>query len=321
MAMQLLADQSIGFLGIKLCYPEGDRIQHGGIRVGELLYGSGYNEVKHDLHAHEFVDAERISMAVTFACAMTRRQTLEKLGGLDELYLPNGYGDVDTCMRALDAGYRNYYLGSLSGIHHESISRGVTNEDLEISFLHQRNGSSFATCAHWHLDRSYRYAWPLILLRINDPGHAAGPRPGATGANHPASNALTSALPNCRQAQWDAKVRLPPGAWDRSFRSLAGSLGSEPGATNRAMVRVGRRVLGPIPVVGSVARKGVRQLRKAKQGLRTSVTLAKTLYRNPDAAWLLPMGLRQGGCARSAPVTSDARSGHQVWPSQSPGVV
>ena len=52
---------------------------------------------------------------------MTRRETFERLGGFEEVFFPNGFGDVDICLRALDAGYRNYYLGSLEGIHHEAL--------------------------------------------------------------------------------------------------------------------------------------------------------------------------------------------------------
>ena len=124
MAMQLLADRGIGFVGIKLYYPGGNEIQHGGVRFVEHIDGSGYHRLAHAKSHAEFVDAERVSLCVTFACAMTRRETFERLGGLEEVFFPNGFGDMDICLRALDAGYRHYYLGSLEGIHHESISRG-----------------------------------------------------------------------------------------------------------------------------------------------------------------------------------------------------
>ena len=131
MAIQLLADPTSGFVGIRLYYPGGEEIQHGGIRVGPHLYGSGFYEIIHARSSDEFVEAERISMGVTFACVMARHDTFEKLGGLEEIFSPNAFGDVDICLRALEAGYRNYYLGSLTAIHHESKSRGVANEDLE----------------------------------------------------------------------------------------------------------------------------------------------------------------------------------------------
>ena len=100
MAMQLLADPGIGFVGLKLLYPGGTEIQHGGVRFVEDTYGSGYYMLSLARHASEFVDAERVSLCVTFACAMTRRETFEKLGGLEEVFLPNSLGDADLCLRA-----------------------------------------------------------------------------------------------------------------------------------------------------------------------------------------------------------------------------
>ncbi len=125
--------------------------------VGVPVSGSGYYEIKRDRGPQEFVDAERFSVCVTFACAMTRRETFEILGGLEEIYVPNGYGDVEMCLRALEAGYRNCYMGSLWGIHHESKSRGLTNEDIEINFVHHRHGRTLASWRHWSLNRSQRH--------------------------------------------------------------------------------------------------------------------------------------------------------------------
>jgi hypothetical protein len=70
---------------------------------------------------------------VTFACALTRREVYEELGGLDEVMFPNAFGDVDLCAKALERGYRNYYFGTLTGIHHESTSRGHVTEEAEFS--------------------------------------------------------------------------------------------------------------------------------------------------------------------------------------------
>src|SRR5262249_505862 len=72
MAMQLLADPTSGFVGMKLYSPDGKVVQHGGIRVGDYVCGSGYYELCHCETPAEFVDAERVSLGVTFACAMTR---------------------------------------------------------------------------------------------------------------------------------------------------------------------------------------------------------------------------------------------------------
>ena len=142
MAMQLLADPTIGFVGIKLYYPGDYEIQHGGIRVGRLLCGSGYNEVRHAKCVEEFVDSDHVAVGVTFACAMTRRETFQRLGGLEETYVPNAFGDVSTCLLALEAGFRNYYLGSLSGVHHESKSRPLPPRRWSLAFSISATGQS-----------------------------------------------------------------------------------------------------------------------------------------------------------------------------------
>jgi hypothetical protein len=150
-------------VGIKLYYPGAKEIQHGGVRFVEHIHGSGYHLLEHSKSDTDFVDAERVSMCVTFACAMTRKETFEKLGGLEEVFFPNGFGDVDICLRALDAGYRHYYLGSLEGIHHESLSRAAVGEDLELTAVHERHARVIATWRHRHLNRAPRHAWPLLV--------------------------------------------------------------------------------------------------------------------------------------------------------------
>ena len=98
MAMQLRADESCGFVGIRLVYPEDGRVQHGGIQVAdEPMYTCGYNRIDHATGTEEFVHDERIVLGVTFACAMTRRETFDALGGFDEVLVPNAYGDADLC--------------------------------------------------------------------------------------------------------------------------------------------------------------------------------------------------------------------------------
>jgi GT2 family glycosyltransferase len=154
MGMTLLANPGAGFVGIKLNYPQANLVQHGGVRFAEEIHGSGCSLFCHAQFPSEFVDAERISLGVTFACAMTRRDTFEQLGGLEEVLLPNSFGDVDICLRALEAGFRNYYLGSLSGIHHESISRGLVDEEFEYIVLNGRQGQTIAAWRQRDLHRS-----------------------------------------------------------------------------------------------------------------------------------------------------------------------
>ncbi|CAN5852261.1 hypothetical protein BH23PLA1_BH23PLA1_02350 [soil metagenome] len=180
MAMQALADRTCGFVGIKLLYPDGQEVQHGGVRIAEGTYGAGYYVVDHPRGPEDFVDDEHVSFGVTFACAMVRRALYEELGGLDEVMFPNGFGDVDLCARALEQGYRNYYLGTLTGIHHESKSRGRVTEEVEFSALHERHGQTFAYWRLRNLTITEQYAWPrpnLNALPLPLPSPPPSPLP------------------------------------------------------------------------------------------------------------------------------------------------
>ncbi|MHB1556754.1 MAG: glycosyltransferase family 2 protein [Isosphaeraceae bacterium] len=149
MAMHLMADASCGFVGIRLLYPGGLAVQHGGIKVCDgRTYVCGFHPLGHASSVDEYVNDERVAMGVTFACAMTRRSTFETLGGLDEVLMPNAYGDVDLCLRAIEAGLWNHYFGTLVGIHHESRTRGRSVEDAEFVALYRCHG---AELTRWRL--------------------------------------------------------------------------------------------------------------------------------------------------------------------------
>jgi len=136
MAGELENDENIGFVGIKLWYPGKLEVQHGGIKVRPAIVGSGYHQIGHISSDGEFAHDEHSVMAVTFACAMVKHTTLKKLGYLEEEFFPNGFGDVDINLKALEAGLTNFYLGTISGIHHESKTRTPSSEDLEFANLH-----------------------------------------------------------------------------------------------------------------------------------------------------------------------------------------
>jgi GT2 family glycosyltransferase len=130
----------VGFVGLRLWYPGGQELQHGGIKVAPPLAGLGFYQTTHVLGAREFVADEHVAPAVTFACAMCRIDLWRRLGGLDEVFVPNGYGDVDACLRAAALGYRSFYLGTVEGVHHESKTRRPQSEELEQIWLSERYG-------------------------------------------------------------------------------------------------------------------------------------------------------------------------------------
>lgn len=143
MAGELEVHQQTGFVGLKLWYPGKFAIQHGGIRIVATTEGLGFHRTQHMSEAEELVHDEHVVAAVTFACAMCRIRVWKELGGLEEVFFPNGYGDVDLCLRAIAAGYHNFYFGSLEGIHHESQTRKTNSEECELAFINERHGELF----------------------------------------------------------------------------------------------------------------------------------------------------------------------------------
>lgn len=131
----------LAFVGMRLMYPGNVEVQHGGIQFGPETSGSGHLRPAHMTSMRQFVFDEHIVPAVTFASCVCPSSVWYELNGLESLWLPNGLGDVDICLRASQNGYSNVYLGSVVGIHHESKTRSKVAEDLELSKLHQRNAS------------------------------------------------------------------------------------------------------------------------------------------------------------------------------------
>ncbi len=230
MAMQLVADDRCGVVGIRLMYPDGQGVQHGGVKVTHHLIGSGYYVIGHSHEAREFVFDERIVFGVTFACAMIRRSLFGLLGGLEEVMMPNAFGDVDFCARAVEAGFRNYYFGTLEGTHGESKTRGRSAEDVEFTTLHERHGRTFADWRLRNLAYADHYTWPLVGVSpealIPKPEPIPSPAPPlplryrvvdrANGALKLALGPLHRVLRNGLVVSWRS-IHKPSGAVRRPF--------------------------------------------------------------------------------------------------------
>ncbi len=131
----------IGVVGAKLLFPDGT-IQHAGVTLGPYD-GTG--------HAFKFFrgddpgyfglpDAVCNYLGVTFACALMKTDLLKTLGGLDEVNLPIAFNDVDFCLRAYEAGFRNVYTPHAALVHHESVTKKVIAKPSEIGRLRTRWG-------------------------------------------------------------------------------------------------------------------------------------------------------------------------------------
>ncbi|MDD6811577.1 MAG: glycosyltransferase family 2 protein [Lachnospiraceae bacterium] len=119
----------VGAVGAKLWYAGSENIQHAGITnldIGpshklitfpdDRNYYYGHNQVTYDM------------IGVTAACLMVKRSKYEEVGGLDES-MKVAYNDVDFCFKLLEAGYLNVLRNDAVLYHHESLSRGLDEED------------------------------------------------------------------------------------------------------------------------------------------------------------------------------------------------
>jgi GT2 family glycosyltransferase len=116
-------DADVGIVGAQLQYPDG-RIQFGGT-VRNRDQPQWFD------HRYRFKPAgwgpagrPSPALAVTGACMYVRRETIERVGLLDERYAM-AYEDVDWCLRTWQAGLRVMYFPAAQLVHHESVTRGT----------------------------------------------------------------------------------------------------------------------------------------------------------------------------------------------------
>ena len=118
--------EDIGCVGPMLLFAD-NTVQHGGVVLG--IGGIAG-------HAHKYLSSEapgyqlRLQLchnfsALTGACLVVRSSLWRLLGGLDEHDLPVNCNDVDFCLKACAAGYRNLYVPHVKLYHYESKSRGA----------------------------------------------------------------------------------------------------------------------------------------------------------------------------------------------------
>jgi len=165
--MELCQKPDVGMVGAKLFYPDGRTFQHAGVCVG--MFGSAEHYAKFmdnrlpngGIHPgyHGTLIANHEVSAVTAACALMRRDAFERIGGFDEA-IAVGFGDVDLCLRTLEAGYRILFCPHASLIHHESYTRGKSYEDDP----HPEDSALFTKKWRKFLDRGDPYFNPNLTL-------------------------------------------------------------------------------------------------------------------------------------------------------------
>jgi GT2 family glycosyltransferase len=147
------SEEQIGIVGSLLFYPDGKHIQHAGVRIAR----KGGNLWPYHTHLLEYytdlfneIKTEQFQ-AVTGACMLVKRDTINKVGMLDESFI-NGYEDIDFCFRTNKNGLKVFLAHKSKVYHYESVSKGRNdhtslNQDLfdkkwsgiinaDVSFIH-----------------------------------------------------------------------------------------------------------------------------------------------------------------------------------------
>lgn len=150
------AKDYVGAVGVKLLYPESDRIQHVGvtnIHLGpahKLQFDSDREIYYHGVNRY----AWNVS-AVTGACLLVRKKIFEEIGGFEE-ELQVAFNDVELCFHLLRSGYKNVCCNQTWLYHHESLSRGSDDGEEKVSRLHRERDFLYAAYPEmWNRDAYY----------------------------------------------------------------------------------------------------------------------------------------------------------------------
>lgn len=121
----LTDEKDAAIVGPKLCYPfEPKQIQCAGVAVsptGRILF-RGRGCPPEDPRFNRAAEVQ----ALISACFIFRRSLYDEIGGLDEIYNPIQYEDLDFCYRARERGHRVIYTPDPVIYHWESITSDQT---------------------------------------------------------------------------------------------------------------------------------------------------------------------------------------------------
>lgn len=131
----------VGAVGVKLLYPETDKIQHAGIT--NLWVGPAHKLLKESDKTDYYYGRNRLPydmIGVTAACLMISKEKYNEVGGFCE-DIAVSYNDVDFCFSLYNHGYYNVERCDVTLFHHESISRGddTLSEEKWNRLLHEKD--------------------------------------------------------------------------------------------------------------------------------------------------------------------------------------
>ena len=116
-------DEKIGIVGCKLINPDGIEYGAGGVNIMGM---SDY------VYPHDKLNKTRECDYVCGAAFLINKQVIEKIGFLDEGFLPGYYEESDFCFRAKKTGYKTIYVPDIKIIHYENktMNREVETKKL-----------------------------------------------------------------------------------------------------------------------------------------------------------------------------------------------
>jgi len=123
----------VGTVGAKLIFPN-NTIQHAGVIIGiGDVAGHAYKGFTRDMKGHGGqLQLIHNTAANTAACLMVRQEVYNLVGGFDENYVLS-FGDVDLCLKILEAGYVNVWTPYTELYHHESKTRGYERSPTQLA--------------------------------------------------------------------------------------------------------------------------------------------------------------------------------------------
>ena len=153
--MEIAVSPEVGIVGAQLLYPD-KTVQHAGIILG--VGGVAGHAFKHFPMDHEGANGLRLMVrdvsAVTFACALVKRQAFTRVGGFDALNVPVSFSDVDFCLRVKDVGYEIVYTPHSTLIHHESASRGSKGHSIGEAYMREKWGKDLTRDPFYNINLS-----------------------------------------------------------------------------------------------------------------------------------------------------------------------
>ncbi len=111
-------ERDVGIVGSKLIYPTTGLVQHIGMAFGDHSHKHFY---KHLPAEHPLCCRTREMQLQTSATAAMTRRVLDRIGPLDEGFF-NAEDDLDHCLKAREAGFRNFTCAESIAHHWESRS-------------------------------------------------------------------------------------------------------------------------------------------------------------------------------------------------------